>query len=138
MLFRARRIRTSILFLVAAVLFYFAGPSSEFRYLSYAMVGVVFIIPWALYRGIVRVINQSPQYTDPKTITFSSAGVVVVGPKYKSELAWSMFKAFSEDSTYFYLHLSDTGFDSVVPKSAFSAEQQEEFRSYASALNGKQ
>jgi hypothetical protein len=129
MFFRARRLRFVGLLLLAAALFYFAGRGAE--YLAYACIGFIFLSPWILYRAIARAIDQNSQFTDPKTLTFSPAGLLVVGPNYKSELDWSMFKAFSENDANFYLHLTDTGFDSVIPKSAFTPAQQEEFRQYA-------
>jgi len=130
MLVSRRRIRNTALFLVAAALFYFSYP--QLRVLSYAIIGVVLLLPFALRRGIARAIDQNPQFTDLKTITFGPEGVVLVGPNYKSEMDWNMFKGFSEDASYFYLHLSDTGFDSVLPKSAFTPPQQELFRKLAS------
>jgi len=131
--FRPRRFRSVILFLAAAALFYIAGP--EYRYLTYIFVGVIFILPWAWHRAVVRTIDQTPWYADQKTVTFSPAGLTAVGHNYTSELAWTYFKAFSEDTSYFYLHLSNTGFDSVLPKAVFTAQQQEEFRRYARILN---
>jgi hypothetical protein len=130
MLVSRRRIRNTALFLAAAVLFYFSY--AQLRDWSYAIVAVVLILPFALRRSIVGAIDQNPQFTDLKTITFGPEGVHLVGPNYKSELEWSMFKGFSEDASYFYLHLSDTGFDSVLPKSAFTPPQQELFRKLAS------
>jgi hypothetical protein len=129
MLVSPRRIRSNALFLVAAAFFYFSYP--QLRVLSYAIVGVMILLPLALRRGIARVIDQNPQFTDPKTLTFGSEGILLVGPNYKSEMAWSMFRGFSEDTSYFYLHLTDTGFDSVLPKNAFTPSQQELFRKLA-------
>jgi len=135
MLFRRRRIRSVILWLVACALFYVAG--QEFRYVFYFCVALFFIFPWASYRGIVRLVDQHPMYTNAKTVTFGPAGVVVAGPNYRSELGWSMFKHFSEDGTYFYLRQSDYTVDSVLPKAAFTPQKQEEFRRYGNALNAQ-
>jgi hypothetical protein len=129
MLLSPRRIRSNALFLVAAVLFYFSYP--QLRVLSYAIVVVMILLPFALRRGIARAIDQNPQFTDLKTLTFGPEGILLVGPNYKSEMAWNMFRGFSEDSSYFYLHLTDAGFDSVLPKSAFTPPQQELFRKLA-------
>jgi hypothetical protein len=129
-----RRIRTSAVFLVAAVLFHFSYP--QLRVLTYAIVAWVILLPFILRRGIARAIDQNPQFTDPKTLTFGPEGVLLVGPNYKSEMEWNMFKGFSEDASYFYLHLSDTGFDSVLPKSAFTPPQQELFRKLAPRRKG--
>jgi hypothetical protein len=49
-------------------------------------------------------------------------------------LPWTTFKGFSEDPTYFYLHLTDTGFASIIPKTAFTPESQQKFREYATPL----
>jgi hypothetical protein len=133
MLFRPNRIRKMALFLVAAILFYFASDQRDLHYVAFALFLVVLFLPLGLYRGIAKAIDQNSQFTDPKTVIFSPAGLVVAGPNYKSELAWTIFKGFSEDDTYFYLHLTESGFDSFVPKGAFTTEQQDEFRRYANS-----
>jgi len=68
-------------------------------------------------------------------VTLDSSGVVVIGPNYRSELAWSVLKAFSEDATYFCLHLAKNGFDSVISKAAFDEYQRDDFRKLASVCN---
>ncbi len=129
MFFRLRRLRFVGLLLLAAVLFYISGQNS--RYLAYACLVFLLLSPWILYRAISRAIDQNPQFTDPKTLTFSPSGLLLQGPTYKSELDWNYFKAFSENDDYFFLHLNNTGFDSILPKSAFTPAQQEAFRQCA-------
>ena len=134
MLVSRRRIRSTLMFLAAAALFYFSYP--QLRVLSYAILAVVILLPFALRRGIARAIDQNPQFTDPKTMTFGPEGIHLAGPNFKSEMGWSMFKGFSEDASYFYLHMSDTGFDSVLPKSAFTPSQQDLFPQAGPAPEG--
>jgi len=131
---RPRRVRSMALFAGAAVVFYFVD-SRNLRFFSYALVLVVLYLPIEVYRGVTRIIDRNSKFTDPVSVTFGPVGVTAVGPNYKTETAWSMFKGFSEDDDYFYLHLSDIGFDSCSPKSAFTPEQQMAFRQYAQKCN---
>ena len=87
--------------------------------------------PFAVYLAIARGVGNHPQLTDPKTVDFSNAGIVASGNNWKTELAWTMYKGFSEDDSYFFLHISDNGMASVLPKSAFTKQQQLKFREYA-------
>ena len=98
--------------------------------------GIVFgvfvaMMPINLYRVLAKTADGDRIWTDPKTVEFSPSQIVVTGPNWKTEMPWTRFKRFSEDADYFYLDLSDNGLGSVVPKSAFSAEQLEQFRRYA-------
>lgn len=95
------------------------------------MVGVSLLTPFLLYRNIAKAIDGNAQFTDPKALEFNEAKLNVTGPNWKSELPWTMFRGFSEDSEYFYMHLSDNGLDSVLPKGAFTSEQQQRFREIA-------
>lgn len=130
-LWRARFIRALALLLVAAAMLYFAG--REWHGCAYGLVALVVFLPWFVHRFITNAIDNNSQFTDAKTLTFTSAGLVIVGPNYRSELAWSMFKAFAEDDAYFYLSLTASSLPSVLPKAAFTTEQQQEFRQYALA-----
>jgi hypothetical protein len=131
--FKRRSLFAFLLLLVAAVLIYSAG--HEFRYGAYFFLGFAIIYPWIWYRKVADTIAQTAHLTCQKTLTYDSAGTVVAGPGFKSEQQWTWFKGFSEDAAYFYLHLSNTGMDSVVPKSAFTPEQQEAFRTWAQSAN---
>lgn len=87
--------------------------------------------PFAVYLAIARGVGNHPQLTDPKTVDFSQAGIVASGSNWRTELPWTMYKGFSEDGSYFFLHISDNGMASVLPKSAFTAQQQSKFREFA-------
>lgn len=101
------------------------------EYAGFVLVLFTALTPINAYRSLVRAVDGNSQYTDPKTVEFSPMRIVTTGPNWKSELPWTTFKGFSEDSTYFYLHLTDTGFASIIPKSAFTSESLQEFREYA-------
>ena len=88
-------------------------------------------IPIAQYRALAKAVDNDQMWTDPRTLEFSASQVVLTGPDWKTETSWKRYKGFSEDATYFYLHLSDNGIASVIPKSAFSPDQQQKFRQYA-------
>ena len=130
---RPRRLVFSAFILLVGVSFFFLWPNDVF-------VGVIFLMflvfmPIAQYRVIAKAIDNDRTWTDPKTLDFSSSQLVLTGPNWKTEMPWTRFRGFSEDATYFYLHLSDNGIASLIPKSAFSPEQQCLFRQYAQTRN---
>jgi hypothetical protein len=96
---------------------------------------IVCAILVAGYLGVVRAIDSNKQFTDPKTLEFGPSRLVVIGPDWKNEMTWAWFHGFSEDETYFYLHLTPSGLVSILPKIAFSPEQQQQFRKYAATRN---
>ncbi len=129
---RPRRLLLSAIILLVGISLFFLYPDDLF-------VGEIFLLllvfmPIAQYRVIAKAVDNDPMLTDPKTLEFSPAQLVVTGPNSKCELPWTRFLGFSEDATYFYLHLSDNGIASLIPKSAFSGEQQR-FREYAQTRN---
>ena len=130
MLLRPRRLVSIALFAVAALLIHFAKP--DFDVLVIALIcTLVVLMPLNLYRVLAKAIDENHQHTDPKTLEFSESRLIVTGPEWRSEVPWTTFCGFSEDASYFYLHLSDNGLASVLPKEAFSPEQQKRFREYA-------
>jgi hypothetical protein len=133
MMLRPRRLLFSPVILLIGVSFFFIWPDD-------LLVGAIFLMflvfmPIAQYRAIAKAVGNDRTWADPKTLEFSSSQLVLTGPDWKSEMPWSRFIGFSEDPAYFYLHLSDTGVASVIPKSAFSSEQQQLFRQYAKTRN---
>jgi hypothetical protein len=133
MMLRPRRLLFSAAILLVGITLFFLCPDDVF-------VGAIFLLflvfmPIAQYRVIAKAVDNDRMLTDSKTLEFSSTQLVVTGPNWKSEMPWTRFLGFSEDATYFYLHLSDNGIASVIPKSAFSAEQQQQFRAYAQSRN---
>ena len=107
----------------------------DMQYVGFACLGVLIAMPIILYRVITKAVDNDKVWTDPKTLEFGSSQLVLIGPDWKTEMPWTRFKGFSEDVTYFYLHLSDNGIASVIPKSAFTSEQQQLFRQYAQTRN---
>lgn len=103
------------------------------EYAGFVLVIFLGMAPINIYRAVAKAVAGNSQYTDAKTLEFSSARLVVIGPNWRSELPWTTFRGFSEDATYFYLHLSDNGLASVIPKSSFTGESQAKFREYATA-----
>jgi hypothetical protein len=133
MMLRPRRLVFTAVILLVGISFFFLWPDDMF-------VGLIFLLflvfmPIVQYRALAKAIDNDRMLTDPKTLEFGRSQLVVTGPNWKNEMTWSRFKGFSEDAIYFYLHLSDNGIASVIPKSAFSAEQQQLFRQYAQTLN---
>ena len=133
MMLRPRRLLFSAVILLVGISFFFLWPDDPF-------VGLIFLsflifMPIAQYRAIAKAIDNDRTWTDPRTLDFGSSQLMLTGPNWKTEMPWTRFRGFSEDATYFYLHLSDTGIASVIPKSAFSAEQQQRFRQHAQTRN---
>jgi len=133
-LFRPRRLRSLFIILAVAVMLYFLD--AKFRYVSYVFFGFVLLLPLTSYLSIARLIGQHSMFTAPRTLSFGPAGIVVTGPNWRSETAWNFYNGFSENPRYFFLHTSDTGFDTLFPKAAFTVAQQEEFRRYATQHSG--
>jgi hypothetical protein len=130
MLLRPRRLVSIALLAVAALLIHFAKPDLDVFVIA-LICTLVILMPLNLYRLLAKAIDENRQYTDPKILEFSESRLIVTGPNWRSELPWTTFRGFSEDPSYFYLHLSDNGLASVLPKDAFSTEQQQRFREYA-------
>ena len=126
--------RPWLLLLMAFLLVFSATCFVIRRGMEYAgSIFAVFLVlaPLSAYRILAKAADNDRAWTDRKTMEFGPSQIVVTGPDWKTEMSWRRFKRFSEDSTYFYLDLLDNGLGSVVPKSAFSIEQQERFRHYA-------
>jgi len=133
MMLRPRRLLFSAFILLVGISFFFLWPNDAFVGLIFLMFLV--FMPIAQYRAIAKAVDNDQTLTDSKTLDFGSSQLVVTGPNWKTEVPWTRFRGFSEDATYFYLHLSDNGIASVIPKSSFSAEQQQLIRQYAQTRN---
>jgi hypothetical protein len=112
------------------------GMGEGVEYLGIGFLVLIAFVPVIAYFNLARMVDSNAQYTDLKTLEFGPTRLVVTGPDWKSELPWTYFKRFSEDETYFYLHLTRNGIGSAIPKEAFSREQQERFRRYAQTVTG--
>jgi len=133
MMLRPRRLVFSALILLISIALFFLYPDDPFVGLIFLMFLV--FMPIAQYRVLAKAVDNDRILTDPKTLEFGASQLVLTGPDWKSEMPWTRFRGFSEDATYFYLHLSDNGIASVIPKSAFSPDQQQRFRQYAQTRN---
>lgn len=129
MIFRPRRLVSVGVLLVIAVLLLVGG--GDRGYFSIFIFVFCALFPILLYQKLGRAVDSNSQLTDRKTVEFSPSRLLVIGPDWRSEMPWTKFRGFSEDADYFYLHLSEDGHASVIPKSAFTSEQQEKFRQYA-------
>jgi len=131
MIFRPRVIAGMTIILAGATFFFVirAGMQSA----GFVLLALLIFSPINIYRVLAKAVDGNTQFTDPKTLEFSSSRLVITGPNWKSELPWTTFRGFSEDATYFYLHLSDKALASVIPKNAFTPELEQKFREYAKA-----
>ena len=133
LMFRSRNHVILGLYIMLAVVCFIIGGGAEIA--AYIFIGFAIANPIGIYGGVTKGVGDNPQITDPKTVDFSPSGLVTTGPNWKIEMPWTRFKGFSEDGSYFFLHVSESGTVSVVPKSAFTTEQQQKFREYAKTLN---
>ena len=131
MMLRSRGLYYSAFLLPVSVWFLFLGAQNA--YIGLLVLSFVVVMPILKYQALAKAVDNDRTLTDPKTLEFSASRLVVTGPDWKTEVPWTRYRGFSEDHSYFYLHLSDNGIASVIPKSAFSAEQQQRFRQYAQA-----
>lgn len=131
----SRSLMVGILFIyvIFAIICLKSGGGAEI--VAYFLLCLAIAKPIGVYLAVTRVIRNDSQLTDPKTVEFGPSRIVVTGPNWKNEMPWTRFKGFSEDSAYFYLHLSKVGMASIVPKSAFTMEQLQLFRQYGKTLN---
>jgi hypothetical protein len=133
MMFRPKMIIwTTILVAVGAAFLALRGDASVF---GLFVIALALIIPFGGYRSLLKAVDSNAQLTDRKQLEFNSHRMVITGPNWKSELPWTSFQGFSEDQDYFYLHLSDNGLASVIPKLAFTHDQQLQFRECAQVNN---
>lgn len=132
MMFRPRLMILTSILIILGITCLILGNGSEI--VGYFLIVFAIVAPFNIYRAVSKAIDDNSQWTDRKTLDFSPSRLVATGPSWKSELPWTHFKGFSEDDDYFYLHLSNNGLASVVPKSAFTSEQQQRFRQCASTL----
>jgi len=129
MMIRPRRLFFIAFLALFSVACFFVRGGMEYA----GIVFVVFLVmmPINLYCVLAKAVDGDRVWTDPKTVEFSPAQILVIGPNWKTEMPWTRFKRFSEDSMYFYFDISHNGLGSVVPKSALSEQQQEILRRYA-------
>ena len=120
---------SSAIMLLFSIQCFFMSP--DMRLVGVFVLLLFVFLPVAQYRALAKAVDNDQMWTDPRTLEFSASQVVLTGPDWKTETSWKRYKGFSEDATYFYLHLSNNGIASVIPKSAFSPDQQQRFRQYA-------
>jgi hypothetical protein len=92
-------------------------------------------LPLKIYWGLGKAIDGNSQWTDRKTLEFGPFGVTTTGPDWRNENAWTRFKGFFEDADYFYLRVTNEKWVvAIIPKSAFTEEEEDAFRDYASRI----
>ena len=108
---------------------------SELRFLIVLPVVFLLLAPLNVYQLYAKTVDSEPQLTDKRTLEFSLSRIVFIGPDWKNEMTWKRFKGFSEDAEYFFLHLRHSVLVAIIPKDAFTQEQQQIFREYAGNRN---
>jgi hypothetical protein len=112
------------------------GTPGQVNYLGWFFAATPLLVTFFYYRIINRTIDQNPEITEPRSMTFDSEGVVFVTASTRSELMWNRIKRLTENKDFYFLHL-DThtlGRAVTIPKSAFNPEQRENFLSSTRAI----
>jgi len=132
MLSRRTLIALTIWALMAVACMFLPG---DLRLLAVLPVVFLLLAPLNVYQLYAKSVDCEPQLTDQKTLEFSLSRLAFIGPDWKNEMTWKRFEGFSEDSEYFLLLLRHSGLAVIIPKSAFTPEQQQIFRQYAGSEN---
>jgi|GEM_PF-3273195 len=133
MLFHRNRARFYVLLFVAVGLIVYAAPRAIGVYVAIFICLYLALTPFTLRHRLAKAIDETPQFTDPKTVEVGPSHVIISGPNWRTEIPWTTYRAFSEDESYFFLSGTDARLPAVVPKSAFTAHQMEQFRAYATS-----
>src|SRR5258706_8266074 len=93
MFVRPRILGAMAAMLAVAIFCFFARGGME--YAGFVLVLFLAMTPINIYRAVAKAVDGNSQYTDPKTVEFTSERLFVVGPNWKSELPWTTFRGFS-------------------------------------------
>lgn len=104
---------------------------------AFTLLFLILLLPFIFRAAINKTLERNTHFTDPKTLEFSPSRIVAIGPNWRTEAPWNMYyRGFSEDTEYFYLHMTTGGLAAVIPKNVFTAESQQKFRDFARAALG--
>jgi len=103
----------------------------DLRFLAVFPAVFLLLAPINVYQLYAKSVDGEPQSTDQKTLEFSRSRLAFSGPDWRNEMAWTRFKRLAEGPEYFFLELRRSSLAVVIPKSAFTPEQQQAFREYA-------
>ena len=130
-LIRSTRVIVAILLsLLAGVLFYLA----EYRIVAIAFpLAFCLITLFRVWIAPVRWLKTVSYLLEDRTLTFTLDRLYFETSSVKSEFPWTHYVGWRELDDYFTLDLTKNGYCSAVPKSAMTAEEQEQFRAWAAA-----
>ena len=131
-LLRPRFLRSIAILLVIGVVLLVVGGRSA--YVGMFCIAYAVLAPLTLYLAIQRLIRQCAWFTAHTTLGFSDAGVTMTTPGYRTEMAWSWFRSWSQTRDHLFLFLDDGNSAVTIPKRAFSTEQLQSFLSYVTRL----
>lgn len=128
-LVRSRRFHVSLgLMTLALILISFGG---NIFYVLLCLIVYCLAMGYRLWQMPLTWLKSAPYLTEEKTVRFTADRIFTETPSVKSEIGWTNYIAWCEDSDYLMLYLVPTGFCSAFPKSAFSEEQLQQFRDWA-------
>ena len=125
---RALALWVGVIFLVSVVQLFVspAVPTAALPGIIFSVVALVFI--WAgPSLSARRQFRNTPSAHDPMTIEASNAGLEIHSVHADSKVAWSTYVACGEYKSVFLI-LPQPRIYIPIPKRAFTAEQQSEFR----------
>ncbi len=120
--------------LYAALALVLLSAGSEFTYAGALLLAYVLVRPLTVWQAVSRAVGGSALFTDQRTVEFDPAGISATGPDWKTSLPWRHYKGWSEDTLNFYLEVGASGFASIIPKRAMTAEQQQLLRTCLASI----
>ena len=103
----------------------------DLRFMAILPIIFLLIAPINVYQLYARSVDSEPQLTDQKVLEFNASRLAFTGLDWRNEMTWNRFKGLSEDAEYFFLEMRSSRLAVVIPKNAFTADQQRLFREHA-------
>ena len=129
-LWHQKRMVFYLLLLTALLIFSWSVESPTYS----CVVGLVIVficLPLSTMFHFNKIVKANPEFTSETTLSADSKGIKLNSAAKSSALNWSVFKKWTENSKYIFLHY-DTLQPSVIPKRAFTNEQLTEFKNLLS------
>ncbi len=121
---------TLFLSLVVGALVYWSGSQFLGVCLGLGLFLGLFVRYW---QSPARWLKVTPYAIEPKKVRITPERLYLETASVKSELPWTYYISWDETPDHFMLDMNEYGFCSLLPKSAFSEEQQALFRQRAAA-----
>jgi hypothetical protein len=129
--FRSTRFRVTILLAILSGILFYLGGQSLLGFITIGAIGGGFVISYWI--APTRWLATAPYLTTPRTLRLTPERIHLDTPEVKSEFPWTNYIAWHETPGFFMLDLTKEGYGTVIPKSALTSAQQDQFRTWAAA-----